>query len=97
MIEILYLVGATDTYIAKQFQNHALKVGVRGGCIGFTLSALTFLLLKFFARHLDTTLLDEVVSTFMMWSIALLVPLFVTLFMMLSARFAVRLALKYVI
>lgn len=97
VIEILYLVGATDAYIAQQFQNHALRVGLRGGFIGFTLSSLTFVLLKFFARHLDTTLLDEVVSTFMIWTIALLIPLLVTLFMMLSARFAVRLALKYVI
>jgi cell division transport system permease protein len=97
VIEILYLVGATDAYIARQFQNHALKVGIRGGFVGFLLSAGTFLMLKFFARHLDSTPLDDGISTVIIWSIALVVPLFVTVFMMLAARFSVRLALKYVI
>ena len=97
VIEILYLVGATDAYIAKQFQNHALKVGIRGGSIGLCLSAITFLLLKFSARHLDTRLFEEIASTAMVWSTTLLVPFFVTIFMMLAARFSVRLALKYVI
>lgn len=97
IIEILYLVGATDAYIARQFQNHAFRVGLKGGSVGFILSAITFILLKFFARHLDTALLEEVVSTALLWTIALLVPLFVTLFMMFAAKFAVKIALKYVI
>ena len=97
IIEILYLVGATDAYIAQQFQRQALRVGMKGGMAGFGLSAFTFLILKFLSRHLDTTLLDEVVSTGMTWGIALLVPLCVTAFMMLSARFSVRLSLRYVI
>ena len=97
VIEILYLVGATDTYIARQFQNHALRVGIKGGTVGFCLSLGTFILLKFFARHLDTTLFEEVISTSMLWGIAILVPFFVTLFMMISARVAVKIALKYVV
>lgn len=97
VIEILYLVGATDDYIARQFQYHALRVGIRGGTVGFLMAAATFIMLKFFAKDLDTTLLNEVVSNSALWSVALLVPLFVTIFMMLAARLSVRLALKYVL
>jgi cell division transport system permease protein len=97
VIEILYLVGATDDYIARQFQYHALRVGIRGGAVGFFMTGTTFIVLKFFARDLDTTLLNEVVSNMALWSVALLVPLFVTIFMMMAARLSVRLALKYVL
>lgn len=97
IIEILYLIGATDRYIARQFQHHAFRVGLRGGFMGFVFSVTTFFLLKFFARHIDTTLLDEVISTAGVWIIAGAVPLFIAVFMMLSAKFAVRLALRYVI
>ncbi len=97
IIEILYLVGATDAYIARQFQNHALRVGIKGGFVGFLLSAMTFLALQFFASHLDTTIFRDGGSSMTLWAIALIVPFFITIFMMLAARFAVRLALKYVI
>tara|TARA_R110002050_G_scaffold247224_1_gene385030 strand:- start:4191 stop:5090 length:900 start_codon:yes stop_codon:yes gene_type:complete len=97
VIEVLYLVGATDDYIAKQFQYHALRVGLRGGTVGFLMASVTFVVLKFFAKDLDTTLLNEVISNSALWSVALLVPLFVTAFMMMAARLSVRLALKYVL
>ena len=97
VIEILYLVGATDEYIARQFQNHALRVGLKGGVIGLVLFGITFFLLGFFARHLDTRLLVDVMSPIMLWTIAIIIPLVVTALMMLSARFTVQIALRYVV
>jgi cell division transport system permease protein len=97
VIEILYLVGATDEYIARQFQNHALRVGLKGGLIGLVLFGVTFILLGFFARHLDTRLLADVMSPIMLWTIAIIIPLVVTALMMLSARFTVQIALRYVV
>lgn len=94
VIEILYLVGASDEYIARQFQYHALRIGLRGGTVGFFLSAATFITLAVFSRDLDTTLIGNVVSMFAVWAVALLVPLFITAFMMISARFSVKWALK---
>lgn len=97
VIEILYLVGATDEYIARQFQNHALSVGLKGGLIGLILFGITFVLLGFFARNLDTRLLVEVISPIMLWTIAIIIPLVVTALMMLSARLTVQIALRYVV
>src|SRR3546814_9271729 len=33
-IELLHMIGAQDSYVARQFQNHALRFGLRGGLIG---------------------------------------------------------------
>ena len=41
LIELLHLLGAQDAYIARQFQVHALALGLRGGIIGATAAALT--------------------------------------------------------
>jgi cell division transport system permease protein len=37
VIELLHLIGARDRYIARQFQNHALHLGLKGGLIGVAL------------------------------------------------------------
>ncbi|SDG38316.1 cell division transport system permease protein [Limimonas halophila] len=46
VIEILHLIGAQDGYIARQFQHHALRLGLLGGVIGVVLAAATLLILR---------------------------------------------------
>ncbi len=41
IIEVLHLVGASDTFIAKEFQAHFLRLGFRGALIGGA-SAIAF-------------------------------------------------------
>lgn len=45
LIELLHLLGARDAYIARQFQIHALSLGLRGGLIGAIAAALTVVFL----------------------------------------------------
>lgn len=45
VIELLHLLGAQDAYIARQFQVHALSLGLRGGVIGGIAAALTVVIL----------------------------------------------------
>jgi cell division transport system permease protein len=45
VIELLHLLGAQDAYIARQFQVHALWLGLRGGIIGGIAAALTVVIL----------------------------------------------------
>ena len=45
VIELLHLLGAQDSYIARQFQVHALSLGLRGGVIGGAAAALTVVIL----------------------------------------------------
>jgi cell division transport system permease protein len=42
VIELLHMVGAQDVYIAKQFQDHAFRLGVRGGIGGILAAFITF-------------------------------------------------------
>lgn len=52
VIELLHLLGAQDAYIARQFQVHALSLGLRGGMIGAAAAAVTVLILGPAARML---------------------------------------------
>jgi cell division transport system permease protein len=42
IVEVLHLVGATDGFIAKEFQRHFLRLGLRGGVIGVLAALATF-------------------------------------------------------
>jgi cell division transport system permease protein len=42
IIEVLNLVGASDGFIAREFQRHFLRLGLRGGAIGGLAAMLTF-------------------------------------------------------
>ncbi len=44
IIEVLHFVGAADGYIARQFQSHFFRLGLRGGAIGGGATILFFLL-----------------------------------------------------
>ena len=46
VIEILHLVGAQDSYIARQFQTQSLRVSLTGGIIGTALAILTLIAMK---------------------------------------------------
>lgn len=41
VIELLHLVGAQDSYVARQFQSHAFRQALRGGAVGMVLAVLT--------------------------------------------------------
>src|SRR5665213_34850 len=45
IIELLHLLGAQDAYIARQFQVHALGLGLRGGVIGGIAAVATVIVL----------------------------------------------------
>jgi cell division transport system permease protein len=45
IVEVLNLVGAEERFIARQFEVHFLKVGIRAGIVGASLAALVFVLI----------------------------------------------------
>ncbi|MDX2159348.1 MAG: ABC transporter permease [Hyphomicrobiaceae bacterium] len=45
IVEVLHLVGATDRYIAREFERHFLRLGVRAGLVGAGFAMLVFLLM----------------------------------------------------
>ena len=43
IVEVLHLVGATDRYIAREFERHFLRLGIRAGLVGAGFAMLAFL------------------------------------------------------
>lgn len=47
IVEVLHFVGATDRFIAREFEKHFLSLGIRAGVVGALCAMATFLLLPF--------------------------------------------------
>jgi cell division transport system permease protein len=45
IVEVLHFVGATDRFIAREFEKHFLRLGVRAGLVGAGSALLVFLLM----------------------------------------------------
>lgn len=58
-IEILHLIGARDSFIAREFQVQALWLGLKGGLIGLSLAGVTLALLYHFAARIDAALVPD--------------------------------------
>ncbi len=43
IVEVLHFVGATDRFIAREFEKHFLRLGIRAGLVGATFALLVFL------------------------------------------------------
>ena len=50
-MEVLHFVGATDAFIAREFQRHFLFLGLQGGLLGGSAALLFFLAAQFFASQ----------------------------------------------
>jgi cell division transport system permease protein len=45
IVEVLHFVGATDRFIAREFEKHFLSLGIRAGLVGAVCAMLVFLLM----------------------------------------------------
>jgi cell division transport system permease protein len=89
VIELLHLIGAQDSYIAREFGAHALKLALRGGTIGLLFAIATIALVgRLFAR-IDAALLPELSLRPIEWAALALLPLVIAGVAMLTARFTV--------
>lgn len=43
IVEVLHFVGATDKFIAREFEKHFLRLGIKAGIVGATFAMLVFL------------------------------------------------------
>lgn len=89
VIEVLHLIGATNKYIARQFQIHALKQGLVASAIGAMFAFLTFLGITILLEK--TGLPAASLSSFSLQAFCVfaLSPFVTAFFMMLSVRLTV--------
>lgn len=89
VIELLHLIGAHDAYVARQFQRHALRLGLTGGLIGLALGAATLWALARWVGQEAGAIVPELTLSRMQWLSLAAVPLAATLVAMLTARVTV--------
>lgn len=88
-IEVLHLIGAQDSYIARQFASRALMLGLRGGVMGLILAAPTLWGIGSIARSLHSGYFPEFSLGLVHWGILGSTPILVALIAMISARLTV--------
>lgn len=88
-IEVLHLIGAQDSYIARQFASRALMLGLRGGFIGLLLAAPTLWIVGTLARSLNSGYFPEFTLSLANWFVLASLPIVVSLIAMISARITV--------
>ncbi len=55
IIDVLHLVGAEDAYIAREFQRHFLRLGLKGGMIGGLLAVAFYLVIALSSAQFSTS------------------------------------------
>jgi len=88
-IEVLHLIGAQDSYIARQFASRSLILGLRGGGIGLLLAIPTLWSIDILARSLNSGYFPELSLSLLHWFVLSSLPIVVSLIAMITARLTV--------
>jgi cell division transport system permease protein len=94
VIEVLHLIGATDDYVAQEFQRQAFRISLAGSVLGTVFALATLLLMGRMAANLESALLPNL--SLDVWQSVLLwvVPLLACLIATVTARRTVLNALR---
>ncbi|NQW01368.1 MAG: cell division protein [Rhodospirillales bacterium] len=85
-IEVLHLIGAQDSYIARQFARRALALGLTGGLLGLVLGIPTLMAIGYLVGRMDGFLLPSLHLAGYHWILVGLLPVGVALIAMITAR-----------
>lgn len=85
-VELLHLMGASDNYIARQFQRHSMALALQGGAAGTLAGGLSLLIIGWISGEMGVNLLPE--FRLSQWQIGMLaaLPLAAALLAIFSAR-----------
>ena len=86
-IELLHLIGASDTYIARQFQRHATLLSFKGAQIGLGLAVAGILVTSMFSLSLNS--FSEQSVSYICYLSLVFVPILAIGISRLTARFTV--------
>ena len=89
VVELLHYMGATDNYIARQFQKHAMILSLKGAVIGTAIGLAATFLLAFLSRNTGTDLIPVIHIGSLGVLILCLVPVLVSLITILTSHITV--------
>ncbi len=93
VIELLHLMGATDDYVARQFEAHMLRLSAVGAVAGWLSAALALGVIRMAAGEPAADLMPRPSLTWMQWLILALVPVATCGLSVVTTRLTVRRAL----
>lgn len=88
-VELLHLMGASDPYITKQFQRHALILGLKGSALGGGGAFILLSLLGVFLNGHESAMMPHVALSTAQVAILFCVPVAACMIATLAARFTV--------
>lgn len=94
VVEVLHLIGARDSYIARQFAGHAFRTTLKGGIIGLAAAVSLVAALAEGRGSLGPLPLPEVRLSVIAWTAIATVPFAAAVFALLAALATVHRQLK---
>lgn len=88
-LELLHLMGATDSYIARQLQRHTLILSFQGGALGVIAGGLLLLIISLIAGEIGVNLIPDFRMADVQKLMLILMPVPIAVLAMLTARVTV--------
>lgn len=93
IVEVVHMIGARDVFIAKEFQNHFLWLGIRGGVIGLVIAMITLVGSSFLWDSRETPVaaqyLPQLIGSPFHYLWLVVVPVIMGVIAMMTARYTV--------
>ncbi len=93
VIAVLHMIGARDSYIARQFQSHVLGLALKGGLVAFGFAAATFAALGAMTAGMGESLIPELALSLRQWLALGALPLIAAAIGTATARLTVMRAI----
>lgn len=84
-LELLHIMGASDSYITGQFCRYILTRAVKGVAIGLALSLAALGALAFFARNDEAGIIPTLTLSFPEWGIIICLPVLLVIIALIAA------------
>ncbi len=88
-LELLHLMGASDSYIARQIQKHTMILSMQGGAAGVLAGIILLVIISMIAGEMGVNLIPDFRLGFMDKMALVLLPVPIAMLAMLTARFTV--------
>lgn len=90
VIEIMHMVGATNTYITKQFSRQMMKLAILGGSIGYLISCIVIFLIKLLSTDLNNGIIGNFQTYPYIYLYILIIPIIAGIIAKVSAVLTIK-------
>ena len=89
VVEVLHLIGAQDSYVARQFQVHTLRLATIGAVAGFAFGAGLVFLAQTYGGRLSGGLLSDLALGPLQWALLFVLPVVAILLVVVTVGITV--------